>query len=125
MSSSLRGLFAVAVGCLAADFARAAEPTVDAKKTDGFTREQLDFFESKVRPILVEHCQQCHGSKEQEAGLRLDSRTLALRGGDGGQAIVPGKPDQSPLVKAVRYDGSTQMPPDKKLPPEMVETLAE
>ena len=80
------------------------------------TAEQLRFFETNVRPVLVEHCQKCHGSKKQWAGLRLDSREALLRGGDSGAAIVPGKPDESLLIRAVRHDDEKlKMPEDGKL----------
>src|SRR5262249_49066362 len=62
-----------------------------------------DFFEKKVRPLLVENCQTCHGPRKQRGGLRLDSRAGVLTGGDSGPAIVPGKPDESLLIKAVHY----------------------
>src|SRR5262245_17918442 len=78
---------------------RAAPPTEDA-----------EFFESKVRPLLVEHCQSCHGPKRQQAGLRLDTRTDFLKGGDTGPIVKPGKPDESPLVLAVRHGGDVKMP---------------
>ncbi|MDC0316997.1 PSD1 and planctomycete cytochrome C domain-containing protein [bacterium] len=75
-----------------------------------------DFFESRVRPVLVEHCVQCHGTKKQEGGLRLDSRTGWKKGGDGGAAVVAGKPNESLLIQAVKYNNSNlQMPPSKKL----------
>jgi hypothetical protein len=74
--------------------------------------DPIDFFEKRVRPILVEHCQECHGADEASSGLRLDSRDGWKTGGERGAAIVPGKPDQSLLVKAVRYtDKKLQMPP--------------
>ena len=56
------------------------------------TREQIDFFERKVRPVLVERCQKCHGPKTQKANLRLDSAAAVLRGGDSGPVIDPGRP---------------------------------
>src|SRR6185503_8440330 len=69
-----------------------------------------------VRPVLVENCQKCHGPAKQWNGLRLDSREALLRGGDSGPAIVPGKPDESRLIRAVRHtDDEFQMPPDSKL----------
>lgn len=72
-----------------------------------------DFFEARVRPLLVKHCQDCHGAKKQEGGLRLDSRDAWLRGGDRGAAIVAGEPDQSLLIQAVRHDDpDLQMPPN-------------
>ena len=80
------------------------------------TAEQVRFFENNVRPVLVEHCQKCHGSKKQWAGLRLDSREALLRGGDSGAAIVPGEPNKSLLIRAVRHeDENLKMPEDGKL----------
>ncbi len=80
------------------------------------TAEQLRFFETNVRPVLVEHCHKCHGSKKQWAGLRLDSREALLRGGDSGAAIVPGEPNKSLLIRAVRHeDENLKMPEDGKL----------
>src|SRR5262245_21626870 len=61
----------------------------------------IQFFENKVRPLLVENCFKCHGDKKPKAGLRLDSRAAILEGGDSGPAIVPGDPAKSLLVKAV------------------------
>ena len=85
--------------------------------------EDVQFFETNVRPVLVEHCQRCHGPKKQEAGLRLDSRQAVLTGGDNGPAIALGKPDESLLIGAVRHTGDVQMPPDGKLDHKMIEAL--
>ena len=57
-----------------------------------------DFFESRVRPVLVKHCQDCHGAKKQEGGLRLDSRDGWMRGGDRGETISVGQADKSLLI---------------------------
>jgi mono/diheme cytochrome c family protein len=74
-----------------------------------------DFFEARVRPLLVKHCQECHGAKKQEGGLRLDSRDAWMRGGDRGEAIIAGEPDKSLLIQAVRHaDPDLQMPPNEK-----------
>jgi hypothetical protein len=73
-------------------------------------------FEKHVRPVLVEHCQRCHGGKKQMGGLRLDSREALLKGGDSGPAVVPGKADASRLIHAVRHTGELKMPPKSKLP---------
>ena len=83
--------------------------------------EQL--FESKVRPLLIERCHKCHAGDETKGGLRLDSRTAALQGGDTGPAVIPGKPDQSLLLQAVRHESGLQMPPDGKLSPGQIEAL--
>ena len=78
--------------------------------------EQLTFFESKIRPVLVAHCYECHAadSKIVQGGLLVDSRDGLRQGGDTGGAIVPGKPEESLLIKALRHDG-IKMPPKGKL----------
>ena len=86
--------------------------------------EQVQFFESQVRPVLLEHCAGCHGAKKVKAGLRLDSRAALLAGGDSGPAVIPGKPDESPLIAAIRYEGP-EMPPKGKLPPRQVEAITQ
>jgi hypothetical protein len=78
--------------------------------------EELAFFETAVRPVLVEQCGRCHGATKQWAGLRLDSREAFLKGGDTGPAIVPGKPEESLLIQAVRQtDEALKMPPEGRL----------
>ncbi|MFL5242475.1 MAG: DUF1553 domain-containing protein [Gemmataceae bacterium] len=83
----------------------------------------IEFFEAKVRPLLVDKCLSCHGSQKQRGGLRLDSRTALLKGGDNGPIVTAGDPEKSPMIHAVRYDGETKMPPKDKLPAEAVTTL--
>src|SRR4051794_6753535 len=77
-----------------------------------------DFFEAKVRPVLAEHCYECHSTtaKKQQGGLHLDTRDAIRAGGDTGPAVVPGKPAESLLLKAVRQTGELKMPPKSKLP---------
>ncbi len=78
-----------------------------------------EFFETKVRPVLVEHCFGCHSANaaKLKGGLRLDSRAGLLKGGDTGPAVVPGEPGKSRLVAAINYaDVGLQMPPKGKLP---------
>jgi cytochrome c553 len=84
---------------------------------------QIEFFEKQVRPVLVTHCQRCHGPDKQKGGLRLDSRAAMLSGGDSGPAMVAGKPDASTLIKAIRYNDAIQMPPSKKLADEHIAAL--
>ncbi|MFM2094241.1 MAG: hypothetical protein RIS70_1365 [Planctomycetota bacterium] len=90
------------------------------------TPEQLEFFESKIRPILVEHCYECHAAdaKKVQAGLRLDSRAGLLRGGDSGPALVVGKAEESLLIQAVRWK-SLEMPPRGKLSDTQVQYLVD
>jgi cytochrome c553 len=83
------------------------------------------FFESRIRPVLVAKCYSCHSAAAQAAGrlkggLRLDTREALLVGGDGGPAVEPGKPEESPLLAAIRYDDATRMPPEGRLPADTV-----
>ena len=90
---------------------------------DKLPAEHARFFESSVRPLLVEHCGKCHGAESQKGKLRLDSRSAILAGGESGAAIVIGKPEESLLMEAVRYQ-SLEMPPGGKLPADKIEILA-
>jgi hypothetical protein len=87
--------------------------------------EAVEFFERRIRPVLVENCTSCHGDKRQQGGLRLDSRAALLKGSDTGPVVVPGEPDRSVLVQAVRYTGELKMPPKGKMPPEAIEALTQ
>ncbi len=84
---------------------------------------QAEFFEARIRPILAEHCVKCHGPREQESGLRLDSRESVLRGTDDGAVVVPGHPEKSLLIKAIGHDGAIKMPPATKLEPQAIADL--
>jgi hypothetical protein len=80
--------------------------------------EGIEFFEQKIRPVLVERCFQCHSatSEKLKGGLHLDSRAGALKGGDTRPAVVPGDPEKSLMIEAIRYENpDLQMPPKKKL----------
>ena len=79
----------------------------------------IEFFEKRIRPLLADKCYECHSAsaKKLKGGLNLDSKAGWSKGGDTGPAIVPGKPEDSLLIKAVRWtDPDTQMPPKRKLP---------
>lgn len=88
-------------------------------------KAKRDFFESKIRPALVKHCYQCHSADAESigGGLRLDYRDAVLTGGQSGPALVPGQPDESLLIHALRYDG-LDMPPDAPLPPAVINDFA-
>src|SRR6187431_378221 len=92
-------------------------------------KDQLDFFESKVRPILSGHCYQCHSIEEKKSkgDLTLDTRPGWEKGGANGKVIVPGKPEDSPLITAIGYkDADLQMPPKgEKLSDAQIATLTE
>ncbi len=84
------------------------------------------FFEKKIRPLLIRHCYECHSEEagERQGGLLLDRRSGWLEGGDTNKAVIPGEPDASLLIRAVRYaDENLQMPPEEKLKPEQIKLL--
>ena len=86
--------------------------------------QQLEFFEQKIRPVLVQHCYSCHSEEAQtnkklKAKLFLDSREGLLTGGDTGPAIVKGKGSESLLIEALKYEG-LEMPPAGKLPDDVI-----
>ncbi len=88
----------------------------------------IEFFEKSIRPVLVKHCYECHSAKADEggklqAGLALDTKQGLLRGGESGPVIVPGNPEKSLLIEALRYE-SYEMPPSGKLPAEVIDSFA-
>ena len=85
--------------------------------------QDAEFFEKKIRPVLVEHCFECHSGDEHESGLRVDSLAALLAGGERGPALVPGKPNEGTFLPAVRHDDTLQMPPNKKLPQAVIADL--
>ncbi len=90
------------------------------------TPSQTEFFENKIRPLLADNCYKCHSSQSEKVkgGLLLDSRDGILNGGDSGPAIVPGDPEKSLLIKAVRYtDPDLQMPKKSKLAADQIAAL--
>jgi mono/diheme cytochrome c family protein len=96
-------------------------------RADGIKAEQIEFFEKKIRPILVQHCYGCHSTKAKKlkGELRLDSRAAALKGGESGPALVAGHPEKSRLIEALRYkDVDLQMPPAGKLPDAIIAEVA-
>jgi hypothetical protein len=98
--------------------------SADALQAADSDRKGFDYFEAKIRPMLVTHCYECHsaeaaGKKKLKGNLLLDSREGCLNGGDSGPAVVPGKPEESLLLSALNHD-SFKMPPKGKLPDELI-----
>ena len=89
-----------------------------------FSSQEIEFFETRIRPLLVEHCFECHSknAKQIQGGLRLDHRQQAVLGGDTGPAIVAGNPEKSLLINAVRWK-DYEMPPNGKLRDAEIEAL--
>ena len=108
--SRLTFSFALVLAIATASFA-ADVPQTPTKNADG-----IRYFETHIRPLLAKHCYECHGEKEQESSLRLDTWRGLMKGGDTGTAIIGGKPAQSLLLTAVKYqDPNLQMPPEDRL----------
>jgi hypothetical protein len=83
----------------------------------------IEFFEKKIRPVLVEHCYSCHSeqNKKSKGGLTLDTKAGLVNGGDTGPVLNRDKPRDGLLIKALRYDGDVQMPPKEKLPDAVIQ----
>ncbi len=114
----------VAVFTLAA---LAASVTVRAAEVAGPSPEQTEFFEKKVRPVFAERCYECHSvGKKRKGGLLLDTRAGWQEGGDTGPVLVPGDPEKSLLIEAIRYrDEDLQMPPKHQLSADEVAVIEE
>jgi hypothetical protein len=95
--------------------------TAPALSQEKIAPDQLDFFEKKIRPVLVQKCYGCHSkdAKEIKGGLVLDTRDGIRRGGDSGHAVVPSDLDTSLLIEAIRFE-SIEMPPKEQLPSEVI-----
>ncbi|MEI9815134.1 MAG: PSD1 and planctomycete cytochrome C domain-containing protein [Acidobacteriota bacterium] len=102
----------------------AADAEMKTASTDAvaITPDQERFFESRIRPLLTENCYGCH-TQAANGGLRLDSREAVLKGGKDGAVVVPGKPEESLLVRAIHYDAKLKMPPKGPLAADEVSAL--
>ena len=94
--------------------------------SDGVTPEQREFFEIKIRPVLVSQCYECHavGAKKIGGKLLLDSPAALRKGGESGSPVVSGKPQESLLLHALRYEDDLEMPPEKPLPEAVIADFA-
>jgi hypothetical protein len=117
----LAGLAVIALGAAGPVLAHDTEQEALGQSSPS---EAVEFFESRVRPIFAQRCVKCHGPRKRSSGLRLDNRESILAGGERGPAIVPAKPDESLLIRAVSHaDDELKMPPDGKLPEPVVAAL--
>lgn len=111
-----------AVGCLIGAVVASPVAAAETKESDqaGSARGH-DFFEARIRPVLVEHCYKCHSSAagKTEGGLALDTRGAMRAGGSSGPAVVPSDEQRSLILAAIRHEG-LEMPPERKLPPEVI-----
>ena len=89
-----------------------------------FSPDAIRFFENEVRPVLLNNCASCHNAKLLTSGLSVESREDIVKGGNRGEAVSPGLPEESRLVHAVRQQGPVKMPPGGKLAPQEISALA-
>jgi cytochrome c553 len=109
-------LAALSIGGIASGESMRPEPTA----------QDIEFFESRVRPVLSQYCYECHGAEAQKGGLRLDHIQHVLKGGDSGPAVKAGDPATSKLFEAIAYQNvDLQMPPRGILPEEARQTLSD
>ncbi|MFO1064385.1 MAG: PSD1 and planctomycete cytochrome C domain-containing protein [Pirellulales bacterium] len=114
-------LFAI-VTCASQAFAQ--KPTEDTDTAKSQAKDRVEYFEKHVRPLLIDHCYECHSDKKISGGLNLESPSKTRAGGDSGVALKPGHADDSLIVQAVRYsDPNLQMPPKQALQPVLVAVL--
>ena len=116
----------ICAACFLASALCFATRTYAEKQSAQTEAQRSDFFESRIRPLLVQHCYECHSeeSGEQQGGLLLDRESGWIDGGEMGKAVLPGEIDGSLLITAIRYDhDDLQMPPDGPLDPELVQVF--
>ena len=112
MNRSFRNYLWVALWLAPSMAVLADEPP---KSSEAPSTEAIEFFESKIRPLLHQRCVECHSNSNPESGLSLESKEGLLRGGKLGAAVSPGKPKESLLISAVNHDEFLKMPPKDKL----------
>ncbi|QDU09932.1 DUF1553 domain-containing protein [Gimesia aquarii] len=113
-------MLSVAFGFFTVVFAPMALPGAE-----GTDLKQEAFFEKHIRPLFINRCYDCHSEDSVESGLRVDSLSGLLKGGDRGPAIVIGKPKESFLISAVNHSGQVHMPPKEKLSQKEIRDLTE
>src|SRR6185295_17810518 len=87
------------------------------------TADSMEFFETKIRPVLSEHCFACHGPKMQTAGLDLSTKAGFFKGGENGPVVIKGDPENSRLIHAVGYQDKIKMPPSGRLTEQQISNL--
>src|SRR2546423_1105909 len=120
--TGVKSVAAIFLLCMPLVVVAAGERALPASQQSPGGPEATQFFEARIRPILAANCYDCH-TEEQLGGLRLDSRDAMLKGGTRGPAIVPGDPDRSLLVAAIRQSGDLKMPKGGRLKPDEIDAL--
>src|SRR5687768_16412481 len=110
MTSRLMLTGGITAACTASLFSASTKPEAEPV----FTSEQITFFEKNVRPVLAEKCYTCHEGHKAKSGLLLNSRAGVLRGTDYKKVVIPGDPENSVLIKAIRHAAGAEPMPSKK-----------
>jgi hypothetical protein len=92
-------------------------------RADDAADGRIEFFEKQIRPLLVEHCLECHSNEKQAGGLSMETQAQLLEGGDSGPAIIPGQPEISLLIQAVDHTAEPRMPPSGKISAARIDSL--
>ncbi len=121
----LTGMSLLVSGPVIGQEAQKKNAAANERKMSASDQEKQKFFEAKIRPVLVEHCYACHSAeaKELAGGLQVDGRDGLLKGGDSGPAIVPGKPDKSLLLVAMRHTNRDLIMPPKDSGPKLSDAI--
>ena len=119
----IRNQLAVLLTCLLPGFLPGQNCRGQTEEPIVFSTQQISFFETKIRPLLIEHCSECHSGDEPESRFSVDSRAALLAGGEFGPALKPGDPAGSLLISAINHDEFLKMPPKEKLPTQQVVDL--
>ena len=88
-------------------------------------KDPARFFDTRVAPILTKRCLGCHNEELKDGGVSFLDRDSLLKRRDRGPAVVPGDPERSVLIQAIRHTGDVRMPPGPKLPPKDIAILTE
>ncbi len=113
------------VACISTTALAFDEKNVESLQAERKREAELH-FEKHVRPLLAKHCFECHGSKKQQADLRLDTRIAFFKGNDSGPSAVAGDPESSRLIQVIKYDeNDIQMPPKGKMSDDEITLLTE
>ena len=106
-----------AAACLLAAVASASAQEASSK--------DVRFFDRRVAPIFQRRCIACHNQELKDGGISFFDRASLLKGGSRGPAVVPGEPERSVLIRAIRHNSDPQMPPGPKLPDKDISTLTD
>lgn len=124
--SDMKKRFQISTAAVLGGFLAVTSPA-GAQQEQPLSPQELEFFEARIRPALIQYCYDCHSADAKiKGGLQVDGKVALLKGGTTGPAIVPRQPSKSLFIKAIAYtDSDLQMPPDAKLPDNVIADFQE